>query len=107
MRTARSFLTVLIRWSIKETSDGLKIETSSSKIDEQGNVSKKEFSASVLNTDIERGDDRTKGEVRGKVETNIAKAESSRTDQTETGVKETHKSAVIGHDRGHWRGQSR
>lgn len=81
----------------KETSDGLKIETSSSKIDEQGNVSKKEFSASALNTDIERSYDRTKGEVRGKVETNIAKAESSRTDQTETGVKETHKSAVIGH----------
>ena len=83
--------------SHKETSDGLKVESSSSKIDDQGNLSKKEFSASVLNTNIERSYDRTKGEVSGKVESNLAKAESSRVDQTETGAKEVHKSATIGH----------
>lgn len=83
--------------SHKETYDGLKVESSSSKIDDQGNLSKKEFSASVLNTNIERSYDRAKGEASGKVESNLAQAESSRVEQTETGVKKTYKSATIGH----------
>ncbi len=83
--------------SHRETSDGLKVESASSKIDDQGNLSKKEFSASVLNSNIERNYDSTKSKASGKVETNLAKAESSRVEQTDTGVKETHKSVTIGH----------
>lgn len=83
--------------SHRETSDGMKVESASSKIDDQGNLSKKEFSASVLNSNIERNYDSTKSKASGKVETNLAKAESSRVERTETGVKETHKSVTIGH----------
>lgn len=83
--------------SHKKTYDGLKVESSSSKIDDQGNLSKKEFSASMLNINIERSYDRTKGEASGKVESNFAKAESSRVERTGTGVKKTHKSVTIGH----------